>query len=416
MGKEVLVKLKLDHKGAGFEDEASMLLWISACLNCNTNHVSAEVEAASSQQALAMLSIDSRNFTFDAVGRDLDHAQQVLVAGWARHREQCGEAAHSMPPADLGSLARAFDIKERTLEPGVFYRDHEPVQTLRNDEKKRAGVLPPFGAWVVAKVEGERVEGRVTAYDRVAGQTIFRLQSEALDRQVWAKPEQVLCVTQAASAEVKASVLEALRCSSGMGPIEPIRSASSLAGAFKKSGKGVFVVSGVFGRQQYRQALKEAEAAGLSKRLVFAVGDVATYSGEGIEFRKFEDLGLMSPALAEPRLPREAVQALLAAQDEACDVGRIGFYPDLKALVDKVRSSKIWAQGEVFVFAESDERFVIMKQVAPASCEMLTITNTGWLDVLTAYRIDEGELVIMLNEAMDGEYASLARPRGQQER
>lgn len=138
MAKEVTVKLSFDHKDGGFKDEAGMLSWISSCLNCNTNHVSAGVQKAPSPEALVMLSIESRNFTFDAVGRDLEHAQQVLLAGWSKHREQFGDVADRMPAADLAALSRAFDIRERSIAPGEFYRDHELLDLRRNAQEDRA--------------------------------------------------------------------------------------------------------------------------------------------------------------------------------------------------------------------------------------------------------------------------------------
>ena len=107
----------------------------------------------------------------------------------------------------------------------------------------------------------------------------------------------------------------------------------------------------------------------------------------------------------------ETVQALLANCDESCSASRIGFYPDVQSLVEKVRSSKCWAEGEVFVAAESADRYVIMKQVAPASCEMMTLTNSGFLDVYTAYRMDAAELIDVLNGAMSKNSAAGDRPR-----
>lgn len=98
----------------------------------------------------------------------------------------------------------------------------------------------------------------------------------------------------------------------------------------------------------------------------------------------------------------EAVTEILASQDESCNPGQVGFYPDLEALAAKVRSSKNWSQGEVFVYAESEAEYVVMKQVAPSSCEMLTITHDGYKDVLTAYRYEQEELVDQLRSYMAG--------------
>lgn len=100
----------------------------------------------------------------------------------------------------------------------------------------------------------------------------------------------------------------------------------------------------------------------------------------------------------EQALPRDAVTTLLARQGEICLNESIGYYPSIHALAEKVRSSSCWTQGEVFVYAASDVKFVVMMQIAPASCEMLTITHAGYQDVLTAYRFELDELEARLNE------------------
>ena len=87
---------------------------------------------------------------------------------------------------------------------------------------------------------------------------------------------------------------------------------------------------------------------------------------------------------------------ILATHDEGCSEHKIGHYGTLAELAEKVRASKNWAIGEVFACALENERFVIMKQIAPASCEMMTITQNGFHDVLTAYRFGQQELVDQL--------------------
>lgn len=92
-------------------------------------------------------------------------------------------------------------------------------------------------------------------------------------------------------------------------------------------------------------------------------------------------------------LSMDDLSAILSAEDEAFDPDRVGFYPDLESLAEKVRSSEVWSQGEVFVWAASKDEFVVMKQIAPSSCEMLTLTQDGYKDVLTAYRFEQDELL-----------------------
>ena len=69
--------------------------------------------------------------------------------------------------------------------------------------------------------------------------------------------------------------------------------------------------------------------------------------------------------------------------------------------VQAILASKSWAEGQVFVHSGEDGNFVVMKQVAPASCEMMTITNQGYMDVVTAYRFEQQELVDEVRSHME---------------
>lgn len=100
-------------------------------------------------------------------------------------------------------------------------------------------------------------------------------------------------------------------------------------------------------------------------------------------------------------LSPERIWNILADQDETCDERRVCYYPDIETLARQVRSSKCWTMGEVFVFVESASRFIVMKQIAPSSCEMLTISNAGYCDVLTAYRYSQDDLVAQFNDYMN---------------
>lgn len=104
-------------------------------------------------------------------------------------------------------------------------------------------------------------------------------------------------------------------------------------------------------------------------------------------------------------LSYERIASILASQDEDCDFGHVAFYGSLEALADKARSSRSWSQGEVFVYAGSEDSFVVMKQIAPASCEMLTITQAGFFDVLTASAFELNALVAELQAAQSGSRA-----------
>lgn len=97
----------------------------------------------------------------------------------------------------------------------------------------------------------------------------------------------------------------------------------------------------------------------------------------------------------------EIISEILKSHNENCVKEKVGYYTDLESLVEKVRSSKSWTMGEVFVYAEATDSFIIMKQIAPASCEMLTISPKGQEDVLTAYRYGQEELTKQLQGYLD---------------
>lgn len=89
---------------------------------------------------------------------------------------------------------------------------------------------------------------------------------------------------------------------------------------------------------------------------------------------------------------------IMAVHQETVRAEQIGFYPSLDALAEKVRSSRHWSEGETFVCGPADDQYVIMRQIAPASCEMMTVTQNGFHDVNTAYRYSQDELVRLLQE------------------
>ena len=109
-----------------------------------------------------------------------------------------------------------------------------------------------------------------------------------------------------------------------------------------------------------------------------------------------------APTFYDPEtiLSREKVVELLAEHDEICEPSRIGYYPSVEELAERVRGTHNWTMGEVFVFPQSPGKYIIMKQVAPSSCEMLTISQNGYHDVLTAYRFDKDMLISLLEGYM----------------
>lgn len=126
---------------------------------------------------------------------------------------------------------------------------------------------------------------------------------------------------------------------------------------------------------------------------------------EGARSTRFElDWRNISSTWA-PMLTPEQIAGALAAQGETFDKSRVGHYLSTAELAEKVRSQKNWAMGEVFSCAVDPKRFLILKQVAPSSCEMLTISQDGFQDVLTAYRYSQDELVAQLSA-----YVGLEKP------
>ena len=99
-------------------------------------------------------------------------------------------------------------------------------------------------------------------------------------------------------------------------------------------------------------------------------------------------------------LPLPAVAAILAEQDELLNESQACYYDSVEELVERASGQKNWTQGETFIFASSSTRYVVMKQIAPSSCEMLTLTNAGFLDVFTAYRYPPGDLKLVLERHM----------------
>ncbi|WP_454727951.1 MULTISPECIES: hypothetical protein [Cupriavidus] len=110
-----------------------------------------------------------------------------------------------------------------------------------------------------------------------------------------------------------------------------------------------------------------------------------------------------------PGMPDAKVAALLAAHGEGMSPAKVGRYVTLDALAEAVRGSRQWAQGEIFTFALDDTRYVVMKQIAPAGCEMMTLTHHGLHDVLTAYRYGQQELADTLRDYLGVAHAPALR-------
>lgn len=127
--------------------------------------------------------------------------------------------------------------------------------------------------------------------------------------------------------------------------------------------------------------------------------------GEVLEGRRRQDNGDPSTLhTQEKTLGRDAIQALLARDfDESVSRDHICYYESVEELARVAGGYKCWSYGEVFVHVKDAQHYLILCQIAPASCEMLTISQAGFVDVMTAYRYEEAELVQMLKGALDKE-------------
>lgn len=94
------------------------------------------------------------------------------------------------------------------------------------------------------------------------------------------------------------------------------------------------------------------------------------------------------------------VRLILEAVEECCYPENVYHYESLEEMAETMRSQSCWAMGQVFVFAKSVDDFVIAKQIAPSSCEMLIVTKHGIREVLTAYRYEQEELLSYLRTEM----------------
>ncbi len=57
-----------------------------------------------------------------------------------------------------------------------------------------------------------------------------------------------------------------------------------------RTNRGYFVTEGNFGRNEFKAAMAEAQAAGLDASVIYVYGRTATYSGRGIHFVKLDEI------------------------------------------------------------------------------------------------------------------------------
>ena len=75
---------------------------------------------------LVLASVHTRNFHFEAVGRDEVEAEDALLVGWEAHRQQYGA-----DPGLMHQLVADGEVDFRLIEVGWAYRDAERLGRVR---------------------------------------------------------------------------------------------------------------------------------------------------------------------------------------------------------------------------------------------------------------------------------------------
>lgn len=111
------------------------------------------------------------------------------------------------------------------------------------------------------------------------------------------------------SDELKARVLNAVYESDCIAPLSGYK---LLAGRHLTTNVGIVVIDDDFNRDAFKLALGEIKAAGLKPSRMYAYGRTGSYSGQGISFSKFSDIGV------------ELLDAMLATHETKRTVCRVG--------------------------------------------------------------------------------------------
>jgi hypothetical protein len=70
--------------------------------------------------ALHLATLDTRNFSFDALAPGRDEAWGILIQGLKRHGKE-----YQLPDDWFGQYLASIEV--RTVETGIAYRDREPI-------------------------------------------------------------------------------------------------------------------------------------------------------------------------------------------------------------------------------------------------------------------------------------------------
>ncbi|CAB3754396.1 hypothetical protein [Paraburkholderia humisilvae] len=95
----------------------------------------------------------------------------------------------------------------------------------------------------------------------------------------------------APSASLKKQVLGMYSYAEEVSPLDGFQYLAGFVRATAGSkGTGIFIVNGILNRPTYKKLLEEAHTAQLRVDCVVVYGEIATYTGAGISFTKFEEL------------------------------------------------------------------------------------------------------------------------------
>lgn len=129
-----------------------------------------------------------------------------------------------------------------------------------------------------------------------------------------------------ASASLASKVLEKMNASSKK-PMIPYTGVGYIVATQPKTNRAIAVVDGDFGRAEFKSVFTDARAAGLATDAIIVVANTATYVGSGINFCKFDDLGLSNTTIKKevpetsPNLKTDLFHAKILAQLTKTDPG-----------------------------------------------------------------------------------------------
>jgi hypothetical protein len=78
--------------------------------------------------SVVLATLETRSFSFSAVGLTEDDAKAAIEQAWNVHRQQAGsDRACDMPAANWDDLEEAFEARLIPMKVGQGYRDFEQI-------------------------------------------------------------------------------------------------------------------------------------------------------------------------------------------------------------------------------------------------------------------------------------------------